>query len=98
MCSARNFSVNLAASSHFAANSAERIRPVEHNELDSFFGRGFHAFNHRADVGVTAAADVLEIENEHIDSLQHRGSRLACRAVKRERRETCYWIFSVRDV
>ena len=35
-------------------------------------GRFLHAVRHRRDVGVEAHAGVLNVENEHVDSLQHR--------------------------
>jgi hypothetical protein len=52
-------------------------RNIEHNELNMIFCCRFNAFCHRADVVVTAAPDVLKIEDECIDAAQHRRSWFA---------------------
>ena len=58
----------------FHAQAAERIWPIEHDELDMALGRGFHAFRHRADVN---------IEHKHIHTAQHRRCRFSRWTIKR---------------
>ena len=67
----------------FHAQAAERIRSIQDDELNPIFRRCFHAFSHGADVGVTAAANILQIEDKRIDSAQHCRGRFACRSVER---------------
>ena len=76
----------------FYAQAAERIWPVEHDELDMVFGRGFHAFRHRADVSVRSTTDVLDVECENVHAVQHRRGRFSRRAVKRVGSQTGHGI------
>ncbi len=65
---------------------AKRIGPVQHIEGDVVL-RGFlHAVRHRRSVGVKANAGILHIEDERVDTLQHRVGRPA-----RLRIETVNW-------
>ena len=62
-----------------------------------FAGR-FHAASHGADVGITAATDILEIEYKNIDPAQHRRGRFARRAVQRVRNQSCHGIAPRADI
>ena len=52
--------------------------------------RGHQAVRHRVDVGVDARADVLQIDDEHVDAAQHLGGRLARFAVERVDRHAAH--------
>ena len=69
----------------FDPQTADWIWPIEHHKRDLVFARRLHAAAHRADVGVAAAADILQIKDQHIDSAQHLWGRLARRPVERMR-------------
>ena len=57
-------------------DAAERIRPVEHDDRDLRPRRRAQRQRHRPDVRVVAAADVLQIDDQHVDALQlHRRRR-----------------------
>src|SRR3954470_14484700 len=58
------------------------------------FSSGFHALSHGADIGVSAAPDVLKVENQNIDSPQHLARRLSSGAVKRVGHHTGLAIFA----
>jgi hypothetical protein len=56
-------------------DAAQRIRPVEHDDRDAGPRRRAQRQRHRPDVGVVAAADVLQIDDQHVDALQLGGRR-----------------------
>ena len=62
--------------------AAKRIRPVEHNHGNSFFGSRLKTKAQRPEVGVNARADVLQIDDQDIKTLEHRLSRFAHIGVK----------------
>ena len=64
------------------AQPAHRVRPVEHHKLLPILRRRLHRHRHRADVGVTAAADVLKVKHQHIDRCQHLRCRFPRRSVE----------------
>ena len=51
--------------------AADRVRAVEHEDALAVLGRGLHRVGHRPDVGVVARADVLDVEDERVESLEH---------------------------
>ena len=65
-------------------DTVDRIWPVEHHEGLFMLGRRLHRLEHGRDIGIEAAADVLNVEHERIDLGEHlrRGSlRLAVEAL-----------------
>ena len=63
--------------------AADRIRPIADDDADAVPARGAQAVGHRVDVGVDARADILEIDDEHVDVGEHlaRSARASrCRA------------------
>jgi hypothetical protein len=63
--------------------AADRVRPVEHDDLLAEPGGFLEAVAQRRDEGVDAAADVLEVDQERIDVGEHRGGRPARVGVER---------------
>ena len=63
--------------------AADRIRPIAHDNAHAVACRGPHAVGHRVDVGVDPRADILQIDDEHIEIAQHVGAGLARFAVER---------------
>src|SRR6185437_14488667 len=62
-------------------------------------GRGFHAIKHRARVSVKSRANVLNIEDQRIDSVQHFWSKPPCFAgVQAINRQSSGGIAAVRHV
>ena len=51
--------------------------------LHAVRARGAQAVGHRVDVGVDARADVLQVDDQHVEAGQHLGRRLARLAVER---------------
>ena len=52
--------------------AADRVRPVQHHQAFAVFGGRLEGVGHRPDVGVVAGADVLEVEDQGVEILQHR--------------------------
>ena len=69
----------------FDEHAADRIRAVEHEEFQFRIGRGGEAFADRGDVGVEAAADVLDVEDERVEPGELFGRRRAAFAVEADR-------------
>ncbi len=61
------------------ADPADRVDPVEDDELDAGLLRGFHGESHGRDVGEEAAPDVLHVEDEGIETREVGGPRFAPR-------------------
>ena len=59
--------------------------PVEDDEVDAVLGRGLHGVGHRRDVGVDARPDVLDVEDEDVDPLDHARLRHLARLLGVER-------------
>ena len=55
----------------FHVYAVDRVRPVEHDELDVVARAGFHRVRHRPDVGVVARADVLDVEDDRVETVEH---------------------------
>lgn len=64
--------------------AADRIGTIEHPELFPKLPRTLHRVRHRRDVRVRPRADVLNVEEQHVDSSQHLGARMTRRAVEAE--------------
>src|SRR5699024_4255700 len=47
--------------------AADRVRPVEHDEILAGAGRGDHRLVHRPDVGVEPHTDVLDVEDDGVN-------------------------------
>ncbi len=57
---------------------------------------GAQAIGHGVDVGVDAGADVLQVDDEHVDEVEHLGRRLAGLAIQREDRDAAARVGAVR--
>ena len=66
----------------FDGEPVDRVGPVEHDHGHAMFPGRTQRVIQRADEGVEADADVLHVENQDIHPGQHRGGRLARRAVE----------------
>ncbi len=51
--------------------AVDRVRPVEHDDLDLPLRRFLHDVPHRADVGVEPHAHVLDVDDQGVDAGQH---------------------------
>ena len=78
--------------------AADRIRTVENDERLAEIRRRLHRRTHRANIGVKTDADVLNVENEHVDVAQHFRRRAADVAVKTEDRKARFGVFAVADI
>ena len=67
--------------------AAERVGPVEHDDPNAVPRARAHGERHRPHEGVVAGADVLQIHHDRVDSPEHRGGRLAARAVEAPNRQ-----------
>ena len=68
------------------ADAADRIGPVADDDRQPFARRGAQAIGHGVDEGVDARADVLNVDHQHVDQVEHLRRRLARLAVEREDR------------
>ena len=80
-CHAVNDSRPASSTGPSTIDSADRIRPIEDDQLDFVLGRRFEHEAERADVRVEPAADVLDVEDKRVDTGQRLGFRLAARPV-----------------
>ena len=64
--------------------TANRIRTVAHDDRQLAPRGRAHAVRHRVDVGVNPCADVLQVDDEHIETVEHVCGRLARVAIERE--------------
>ena len=78
-------------------HAIDRVGAVEHDESHAVLGARFHAVPHRRDIGVEAATDVLDVEHDRVDALQHLLRRLACLAVERPDRQARRVVLAVAD-
>jgi hypothetical protein len=65
-----------------ARDTINRVWPVKRNNCDAGFFAGAHAEIQRPDESVVARTDILKIDKQNIEILQHFRSRLAVFAVK----------------
>ena len=75
--------------------AADRVRAVADDDLEALLARRLQAVRHRVDVGVDAHADVLEVDDEHVEVAQHLGRRLARLAVQRVDRHAADLVMGV---
>ena len=78
------------------AHPADRIGPVGDDHGLAGPGHGPQAVGHRVDEGVDARADVLQVDDQHVDEAQHLGRRFARLAVEREDRDVAPRVLVVR--
>ena len=67
--------------------AVDRVRPIEHHDVDLPLRRLLHHVRHRRHVGVEAGADVLQVHDHRVDALEHRGRRTPRLAVERVDRQ-----------
>ena len=63
---------------------AGRIRPIEHPHGLAVRRSGFEHIAQRGDEGVDAAAEVLQIDQQHVEGVHHRARRAAHFAIETE--------------
>jgi len=66
----------------FDADPANRVDSIEHEELDLGLRGGFEAEPEGRDIGVEAAADVLDVKDQGVEVGQLRGSGTAVGSVE----------------
>ena len=76
----------------FYAVSRNRIDTVEDDEFQAGVCSGFHGQSHCGNVGVEAAADVLDVENKGVQVLQLFGGGLAVFSVQAKDGEFCFGV------
>ena len=76
--------------------AAERIGPVEHKDGNALLGRRLKTKAQRPEVGVNARADVLQVDDQDIETLEHRLSRFSHIGVKTVHRDLSQRIKRVR--
>ncbi len=81
MHSDKRFVIRLDQRS-LSRHAVDRIWPIDHNDFDAMFFAGAHAEIHRPDESVKARANVLKIDEQNIDTLQHFFRWLAIFTVK----------------
>ena len=67
--------------------SAQRIGPVQHQDLNPGLAAGAHHQAQRGDEGVAAYPDILDVVHHHVDILEHRRRRLPRAPIKGEYRQ-----------
>ena len=90
---------DFSGSSHrtFYPDAAYRVWPIKDYVRQMVFGRGLHGQEQGADKGVEASADILDIEDEDVDALEHIGCRLGLQAEERKDLSSCCRIDFVLD-
>jgi hypothetical protein len=73
----------------FDLKAVDWIRPVENVDGQALLRGLFHDVRHGGHVRVEARADVLEVDHQGVESLEHRGGRPARLAIKGMDHETC---------
>jgi hypothetical protein len=56
-------------------DAAQRVGPIEDDDLDAERRRGLHHVQERPDVGVVARADVLDVVDHRVEAGEHLGMR-----------------------
>ena len=72
--------------------ASDRIGPIEHPNPFFMLSRGFENVAQCRDERVNPAAQILQIDKQHIEAVHHRRGRPAHFAVKAENRDTVYRI------
>ena len=78
--------------------AVDGIRPVEHQDRDPLLRGLLHDVDERRQVGVVAGADVLDVEDQERDVLEHRRGRPAGCPVKAPDRKAGHHVATVRHV
>ena len=55
----------------FHGQAADGIRPIADDRLDAVLTTSRQAIRHRVDVGVNACADVLQVDDQRLDAVEH---------------------------
>src|SRR5439155_8384229 len=74
-------------------HSIDWVWSIEHNNVNVLALAGAHRQIHRPNKGVVARADVLQINQQEIEILQHLARRLAMFAVQTVNRYSKLWMF-----
>src|SRR5438094_9281435 len=74
-------------------HSIDWVWSIEHNNVNVLALAGAHRQIHRPNKGVVARADVLQINQQEIEILQHLARRLAMFAVQNVNRYSELWLF-----
>jgi hypothetical protein len=53
--------------------ATKRVRPIGHKERNALGGGSLHGEPHGGNVGVEVHANVLDVEDKHVDIAQRRG-------------------------
>ena len=69
-------------------DATERVWPIEHDDPHAHARAHAHGEGHRPVVGVVARADVLQVDDEHVESAEHRDGRFASLAVEAPHRQS----------
>ena len=77
--------------------AVDRVGAIEDDEALAVLGRGQHRIPHRRDVGVKARSDVLDVEDERVEPLEHRGGWPAMFAVQADDRDAGRGVEAVVD-
>ena len=72
----------------FDLEAVDRVGAVEHDDRQLPLRRLLHHVRHRGHVGVEARADVLEVDHDRVEPLEHRRGRTPAVAVERVDRQT----------
>ena len=80
----------------FHRHAADRIGPIADDDRHAVAGAGPQAVGHRVDVGVDAGADVLQVDDQHVEPVEHLGGGLAGLAVERVDRHLARGVAGVR--
>ena len=80
----------------FNLHPADGIGPVADDDRQAMTRRGPQAVRHGVDEGVDARADVLKVDDEHVDEIEHLLGRLARLAIEREDRHVAAPVLGVR--
>ena len=67
--------------------AARRVGPVQHPHRLAVLCGGFQHVAQRGDEGVDAAAEVLQVDQQHVEAVHHRVGRAAHLAVQAEHRD-----------
>ena len=74
--------LSLVQHGAFDLEPVDGIRPIQHDDRNLPLGGLLHGIGHRRHVGVEAGTDVLEVDHERVDAVEHRRRRPAALAVE----------------
>src|SRR6185436_4214834 len=79
----------------FDRDTVDGVDAVEHNEFDPCFGRSLHTEAHGGRVSIKATADVLNVVDQRVETLELFGRGRAARTIKTVHRKTCFFVGAV---